>query len=138
MIILILAVVLFLLLGALSLFTGIFLYSCKLAGLPSPGKPKAAIVVITTAVIWAGLEGLLVAVLHMAYAAFNGPAWEVWLAGFFAGVPLSLLAGTILHRLLMRVPLAKAIEVWCFERLIRYSLVTVGGTILGLAWLALK
>jgi hypothetical protein len=123
---------------ALAAFTLIFILACRLSGLPSPGPARAAIVVLVTAFLWAIIEGILVAGLRNLYAKFGLPLWEVWLVGLFAGFPVSLAVGTLLHRLLMNVSPSQAIEVWFFERLVRYSIAAAGIGFVAVCWLIVR
>ncbi|CAN5369686.1 hypothetical protein BH11PLA2_BH11PLA2_23880 [soil metagenome] len=134
----ILIIALLILFTVLTVFTTIFVVACRLAGMNPPGTIRSACVVIATAAVWAVIEAAFVAGLRKIYAITGNPQWEVWIVGLFAGFPVSLAAGCFLHKTLMRVSLSKAIEVWFFERMIRYGFVLAGLGLAAVAWLAMK
>lgn len=134
----VLLVLLAMMVGVLFTFVGLFIFSCRLAGLPKPKLIVAIGVVIATAFVWFVVEAVFLAALQKVYAFAGFPPWEVWLVGLFAGLPVSLAAGTLLHMLLLRVPSHKAVQVWFIERLIRFSVLLFGVGIAVVAVLAAK
>jgi hypothetical protein len=122
-IVVVLIVAFTLLVGLLCVFVGLFLLSCRWAGLPRPRLITAIGVVLATTFVWFFIEAVFIAGLYKLYDLAGYPPWEVWLVGFFAGLPVSLTAATLLHVALLRVPTGKAVQVWFIERLIRYGFV---------------
>ena len=127
-----------LLAAVLSVFVGLFLLSCRLAGLPRPKLPTAIGVVIATSFIWFVVEAIFLAGLRAIYNAAGFPPWEVWVVGLLAGLPVSLTAATVLHVALLRVTVSQAIQVWFIERLIRFSFVLAGVGVFTVLMLAKK
>ena len=134
----ILIVALAMLTALLAVFVGLFLLSCRWAGLPRPRLITAVGVVFATTFVWFFLEAAFVACLYKIYDMAGYPPWEVWLVGLFAGLPVSLAAATLMHVTLLRVPTRKAVQVWFIERLIRYSFVLAGVGAFAVFFLAAK
>lgn len=135
---LVLLILLAMMLGFLAGMVALFLFSCRMAGLPRPRLIVAVGVVLATTFVWFLVEAAFLAALQRLYAIAGFPPWEVWLVGLFAGLPVSLAAATVLHVLLLRVPTSKAVQVWFIERLIRFSLLLLGIGIFVVAMLAKK
>lgn len=122
----------------LGLMVGAFLLACRLAGLPQPRFILAVAVVMATAFVWSIIEAIFVGALYRVYEFAGFPNWELALVGLFAGLPVSLAVGTVLHMAFLKVNLSQAIQVWFIERLIRFGFVLActGGFVL--IWLSRK
>lgn len=115
-----------LLLGILYVAVGIFRLSCRLCGLERPPLFVAIGIVTISWLVLTITEALLLALTEKVYDFLGYPHWEARLACFFVGLPLDMFIATLLHKVMMREQLGKAIEVWFVQRLILLTLVMAG------------
>lgn len=116
--------------GVLIFAVAIFQIACKWCGIERPNAVAAAGIVVISYVVWAIVEGIMIAILQEIYHAAGYPPWEARIVGFFFGLPCHMVVTTALHVGLMRVSFGKAIEVWFIQQLILFSIAL---TITGIA-----
>jgi hypothetical protein len=128
-----LCIILGTLVGILLTAVLIFRLACKWCNLERPGLMAASGIVILSWVAWAIAEAVMIAALQVVYEALGYPLWEARFVGFFLGLPFHLVVTSLLHIMLMRVSLGKAIEVWFLQQgiLLSIALALIGMLAIG-------